>query len=245
MFGVYLHDCREKRNAKEVMGGGAITIAITTVIFIIMRTITKTLMSLGRDGALPSIFTVATFEAAISAVFVILVAVFVNKTLFKTMKVKGLNRASSAGILTLTTVLLLYIVFKQFFSVNLASRYPGYLEEVIMSEFMQGVSLVAHLSTFLWCAFGASLGIILGALPGLTATMGIALVIPISYQLDTATGIGLLLAVYCGAVCGASIPAILLGIPGNPNAIATAEDGQLMTKKGWLARLLEEPWWLL
>ena len=58
-----------------------------------------------------------------------------------------------------------------------------------MSEFMQGVSLVAHLSTFLWCAFGASLGIILGALPGLTATMGIALVIPISYQLDTATGI--------------------------------------------------------
>ena len=105
----------EKRNAKEV----------TTVVFIIMRTITKTLMSLGRDGALPSIFTVATFEAAISAVFVILAAVFVNKTLFKTMKVKGLNRASSAGILTLTTVLLLYIVFKQFFSVNLA---PGILD---------------------------------------------------------------------------------------------------------------------
>ncbi len=115
----------EKRNAKELLGGGAITIAITTVVFIIMRTITKTLMSLGRDGALPSIFTVATFEAAISAVFVILAAVFVNKTLFKTMKAKGLNRASSAGILTLTTVLLLYIVFKQFFSVNLA---PGILD---------------------------------------------------------------------------------------------------------------------
>ena len=115
----------EKRNTKELLGGGAITIVITTVLFIIMRTITKTLMSLGRDGALTSIFTVATFEAAISAVFVILVAVFVNKTLFKTMKVKGLNRASSAGILTLTTVLLLYIVFKQFFSVNLA---PGILD---------------------------------------------------------------------------------------------------------------------
>lgn len=115
----------EKRNTKELLGGGAITIVITTVLFIIMRTITKTLMSLGMDGALPSIFTVATFEAAISAVFVILAAVFVNKTLFKTMKVKGLNRASSAGILTLTTVLLLYIVFKQFFSVNLA---PGILD---------------------------------------------------------------------------------------------------------------------
>lgn len=78
-----------------------------------------------KDGALPSIFTVATFEAAISAVFVILAAVLVNKTLCKSMKAKGLNRASSAGILTLTTVLLLYIVFKQFFSVNLA---PGILD---------------------------------------------------------------------------------------------------------------------
>lgn len=107
-----------------------------------------------------------------------------------------------------------------------------------MNDFLMGVSLVAHLSTFLWCAFGAVLGIILGALPGLTATMGIALVIPISYQLDTATGIGLLLAVYCGAVSGASIPAILLGIPGNPNAIATAEDGQLMTRKGLAGQAL-------
>ena len=107
-----------------------------------------------------------------------------------------------------------------------------------MSDFIAGVGMVAHVSTFLWCAFGSVLGIILGALPGLTATMGIALVIPVSYQLDTATGIGMLLAVYCGAVCGASIPAILLGIPGNPNAIATTEDGQLMTKKGLAGQAL-------
>lgn len=107
-----------------------------------------------------------------------------------------------------------------------------------MSELMEGLNMVANWGTVFWCAFGAVLGIILGALPGLTATMGIALVIPISYQLNTATGIGLLLAVYCGAVSGASIPAILLGIPGNPNAIATAEDGQLMTKKGLAGQAL-------
>lgn len=107
-----------------------------------------------------------------------------------------------------------------------------------MSDFLTGLSLVAHISTILWCAFGSILGIVLGALPGLTATMGIALVIPISYQLDTATGIGLLLSVYCGAVCGASIPAILLGIPGNPNAIATVDDGQKMTKKGLAGQAL-------
>ncbi len=101
-----------------------------------------------------------------------------------------------------------------------------------MDLFLQGLSQVANISTVLWMAFGSILGIILGALPGLTATMGIALVMPISFQLPSATGIGLLLAVYCGAVSGASIPAILLGIPGNPNAIATVEDGILMTKKG-------------
>ena len=107
-----------------------------------------------------------------------------------------------------------------------------------MTDFIAGFNMVANISTVLWCAFGSVLGIILGALPGLTATMGIALVIPISYQLPTATGIGVLLSVYCGAVCGASIPAILLGIPGNPNAIATVTDGQLMTKKGLAGQAL-------
>lgn len=101
-----------------------------------------------------------------------------------------------------------------------------------MDIFMQGLGQVANLQTVIWMAFGSILGIILGTLPGLTATMGIALVMPISFQLPTATGIGLVLAVYCGAVSGASIPAILLGIPGNPNAIATVEDGLRMTQKG-------------
>ncbi|MBA7684014.1 hypothetical protein ES703_92402 [subsurface metagenome] len=62
--------------------------------------------------------------------------------------------------------------------------------------------------------------------------MGIALMVPISFHLSDATGMALLLGVYCGAVSGASIPAILLGIPGNPNAIATVYDGHKMTKKG-------------
>jgi len=93
------------------------------------------------------------------------------------------------------------------------------------NAFLAGLAQIANLSTLLWMSIGSVVGIILGALPGLTATMGVALMMPISFQLPTATGIGLLLAVYCGAVSGASIPAILLGIPGNPNAIATVEDG--------------------
>lgn len=107
-----------------------------------------------------------------------------------------------------------------------------------MNAFVEGLGMVLNIQTMLWCSFGSILGIILGALPGLTATMGIALVMPISFQLSAATGIGMLLSVYCGAVCGASIPAILLGIPGNPNAIATVEDGLLMTKKGHAGQAL-------
>lgn len=101
-----------------------------------------------------------------------------------------------------------------------------------MELFLSGIQQIGNITTFFWIACGSILGILLGALPGLTATMGIVLMLPISFQLPTASGIGLLLAVYCGAVSGASIPAILLGIPGNPNAIATIQDGLAMTKKG-------------
>lgn len=107
-----------------------------------------------------------------------------------------------------------------------------------MDLLLQGLAQIANFHTILWMAIGSVLGIIIGALPGLTATMGIALMMPISFQLPTATGIGMLLAVYCGAVSGASIPAILLGIPGNPNAIATVEDGYRMTKRGLAGQAL-------
>ncbi len=107
-----------------------------------------------------------------------------------------------------------------------------------LENFIAGFFLIFNLETILWIALGEILGIILGSLPGLTATMGIALMLPISFQLSDATGMALLLGVYCGAVSGASIPAILLGIPGNPNAIATVYDGQAMTQKGQAGQAL-------
>ncbi len=106
--------------------------------------------------------------------------------------------------------------------------------ETVITGFLE----IFNIQTVLWIALGEILGIILGALPGLTATMGIALMLPISFQLSNATGMALLLGVYCGAVSGASIPAILLGIPGNPNAIATIYDGKAMTDKGLAGQAL-------
>jgi putative tricarboxylic transport membrane protein len=107
-----------------------------------------------------------------------------------------------------------------------------------MEDLLAGLALVLTPATLLWIVIGSVLGIVLGALPGLTATMGIALMLPVSLYLPTATGMAMLLAVYAGAVAGASIPAILLGIPGNPNAIATVEDGHAMSQRGEGARAL-------
>lgn len=101
-----------------------------------------------------------------------------------------------------------------------------------MAEVIEGLYLLLNVQTLFWIVVGSILGIVLGALPGLTATMGVALMLPVSFYLPTATGMALLLAVYSGAVAGASIPAILLGIPGNPNALATVEDGYRMTQQG-------------
>ncbi len=107
-----------------------------------------------------------------------------------------------------------------------------------MTEFLSGVALIGDPVTILWIMFGVCFGIVLGAIPGLTATMGIALMLPLAIQLETATGMAMLLSVYSGAIIGASVPAILLGIPGNPNAIATIYDGYPLTQQGRSAEAL-------
>lgn len=85
---------------------------------------------------------------------------------------------------------------------------------------------------------GALAGIILGAIPGMTATMGIALLIPFSYGMDLIPSVGLLLGVYCGGMYGGSISAILIHAPGTPSAAATVLDGYPMAQKGEAGRVL-------
>ncbi|MGI6557963.1 MAG: tripartite tricarboxylate transporter permease [Limnochordia bacterium] len=80
--------------------------------------------------------------------------------------------------------------------------------------------------------FGVTAGIIIGALPGLTATMGVALLIPITFGMDPVAGLLMLTAVYGGAIYGGSISAILMHTPGTPASAATALDGYEMTKQG-------------
>lgn len=79
---------------------------------------------------------------------------------------------------------------------------------------------------------GTTSGVIVGGMPGLTATMAVALLIPVTFALEPLTGLLLMGGVYCGAMYGGSIPAILLRTPGTPAAVATAMEGYPMTQKG-------------
>ena len=76
------------------------------------------------------------------------------------------------------------------------------------------------------------LGIIFGALPGLTATLGVALLTTLTYSMDLQTALISLIAMYVGAVYGGSYPAILINIPGTAAGAATAMDGYPMAQRG-------------
>lgn len=75
-------------------------------------------------------------------------------------------------------------------------------------------------------------GMIIGALPGLSANMGIALMIPFTYKMDPTCAIICLCTIYTSAIAGGSISAILIHTPGTPSSAATALDGYPLTRQG-------------
>ena len=81
-------------------------------------------------------------------------------------------------------------------------------------------------------------GILLGSIPGLTATMAVALLIPLTYTLPQHVAMVSFIAVYIGGISGGLISAILLRMPGTPSSIATTFDGYPMAKRGEAARAL-------
>ena len=79
---------------------------------------------------------------------------------------------------------------------------------------------------------GVSLGIVIGCLPGLSAAMGVALMLPLTFTMPADTGLIVLGAIYCGAIFGGSISAILIHTPGTPASAATAIEGYQLTLQG-------------
>jgi putative tricarboxylic transport membrane protein len=92
-----------------------------------------------------------------------------------------------------------------------------------------------HLATPATLAYGAAamlLGILFGALPGLTAALGVALLTGLTFSLSTEHTLVILLCIYVGAIYGGSISAVLTNIPGTGAAIATAWEGHALARRG-------------
>lgn len=84
----------------------------------------------------------------------------------------------------------------------------------------------------LFAVFGVASGTVIGAIPGLTATMAVAVLVPITFSLEPSSALILLGAIYTGAIYGGAYSAILLNTPGTPSAIATTFDGYPMAQRG-------------
>jgi putative tricarboxylic transport membrane protein len=91
---------------------------------------------------------------------------------------------------------------------------------------------LAQVKYLLPLVIGTLAGVVGGALPGVTITMTIIVVLPFTFGLDPLQGLAALTGVYVGGSAGGLVTAVLLGIPGTPSAIATTFDGHPMARKG-------------
>ncbi len=99
------------------------------------------------------------------------------------------------------------------------------------------VSIMTPMSVLLMMA-GVTVGIIFGSIPGLSASMAVALFLPLTFTMSPSMGMNVLVAVYIGGISGGLIPAILLNMPGTASSIATCFDGYPMAQKGEAGRAL-------
>ena len=101
-----------------------------------------------------------------------------------------------------------------------------------------GLANVVQVKYLLPLALGTLVGVVGGALPGVTITMTIIVVLPFTFGLDPLQGLAAMTGVYVGGSAGGLVTAVLLGIPGTPSAIATTFDGHPMARNGEPGRAL-------
>ncbi|MEK9558100.1 MAG: tripartite tricarboxylate transporter permease, partial [Alphaproteobacteria bacterium] len=99
-------------------------------------------------------------------------------------------------------------------------------------------ALLFTFDNMLFLFVGTALGIVVGAIPGLTASMLIALTLPLTFHMDPVSAVTLLIGEYVGGISGGLIMAILLRMPGTPSSIVTTFDGYPMAQRGLVERAL-------
>ncbi len=102
----------------------------------------------------------------------------------------------------------------------------------LFRDLMEGFGFVIGVMPLLTITAGVGIGILVGAMPGLSPSMGVALLVPFTYNFDPTLAMVLLTAVYLAADYGGSITAVTINAPGTPSAAVTAFDGYPLTKQG-------------
>ena len=107
-----------------------------------------------------------------------------------------------------------------------------------LDTLVDAFALIAQSGSILALGIGVLIGVVGGAIPGMSATMAVALTLPFTFALEPIVGILLLLGVYKGGIFGGCIPAILIKTPGTPASSATVLDGHPMAEKGQAGKAL-------
>jgi len=103
---------------------------------------------------------------------------------------------------------------------------------MLWENLQAGLTVVLQWDSLLAIIFGVAWGTIGGMIPGINATIAMALLLPFTWGMDPSVALIMLAAVYCGGEYGGSIPAVLIGTPGTNAAAATVLDGYELHKKG-------------
>jgi putative tricarboxylic transport membrane protein len=109
---------------------------------------------------------------------------------------------------------------------------------VDIDTILAGVTLILDPYGIALIFLSVVIGVLVGALPGLSSTMAVALLLPFTIGLEPVLAISMMAALYCAGTFGGSITAILINTPGAPPAVATALDGYPMAQRGEAGRAL-------
>ena len=108
----------------------------------------------------------------------------------------------------------------------------------ILQNLIAGMSHLLGITPMLLLVGGMSIGVVAGALPGISFVNAMALALPFTYVMEPANAMVFLSGLYCGGVFGGSISSILINIPGSPGSLPATWDGYPMTRRGESARAL-------
>ena len=102
----------------------------------------------------------------------------------------------------------------------------------MLDHYLQAFATVLLPQNLLAMVLGSLWGLLAGALPGISTSMGVVLLLSFTYSLSPMTAFILLVGAYLGGITGGSITSILFGIPGEPSSVPTVIEGHALAKQG-------------